>query len=190
MTFEIRRTEPRYKGYSTIFRAELVSAAGESFSREIEHHGYAVAVLPYDPERRTALLVRLPRPPVIWAGGPAELIEAPAGMLDGDEPAETAARREAMEEVGARLGNLEPLGQVFSCPGVSTERIDLFLAAYSAADRIAEGGGLADENENITVLETPLAELWDWLRRGRLQDLKTQTLVYALRARRPELFEG
>jgi nudix-type nucleoside diphosphatase (YffH/AdpP family) len=189
MPVRIEKTETIYKGYSTLMRAELSGPDGGTFVREIEHHGVAVAVLPYDAERRCALLVSLPRAPVIWLGGPDELIEAPAGMCDDDHP-DDAARREALEEVGVRLGDLEDLGQVYSCPGVSTERIGLYLAAYRAADRIEAGGGVEGEQENITVLEPSLAELWSWIDAGKLEDLKTRALVYALRIRRPELFEA
>lgn len=187
MPVELRKVETLYQGYSTILRATLTDGAGATFTREIEHHGRAAAVLPYDPERRCALLVNVPRPPVIWAGGPPELAEAPAGMID-DEDSEDTARREALEEAGVRLDRLDYLGAPFTSAGVSSERVDLYLAEYAAKDRVADGGGLADEHENITVLEVPLAQLWTWVEQRRIEDLKTLTLVYALRVRRPELF--
>jgi nudix-type nucleoside diphosphatase (YffH/AdpP family) len=134
-----------------------------------------------------ALIVSLPRPPVIWAGGPPELAEAPAGMV-GDEDPEEAGHREALEEVGVQLGRLELVGSPFSSPGVSTERIDLYLAAYAAAEWTAPGGGVAGERENITVLEVPLDQLWDWVETRRIEDLKTLALIQALRIRQPELF--
>jgi nudix-type nucleoside diphosphatase (YffH/AdpP family) len=187
MGFRIRQTDVLYKGWSTLYLATLVGDDGVEIRREIEHHGSAAAVLPYDPERRTALLVRQPRPPVIWQGGPDELLEAPAGMLDADDPA-TCARREAMEEAGVRLTDLEPVGRPYAMPGVSTERIDLYLAPYALADRIAAGGGVAHEHEAITVVETPLAELWRQVEAGEIEDMKTLALVLALKVRHPELF--
>lgn len=187
MSIELRTVETLYRGYCTLMMATLEAPGGKTFRREIEHHGRAACVLPYDPERRCALLIRLPRAPVIWAGGPAELAEAPAGVVE-DETAEACVRREALEEAGVRLGELEPIGAPFSSPGVSSERIDLFLARYSAADRVSDGGGVAHEHEYITAHEAPLAELWDRLEQGKIEDLKTLALIYALRARRPELF--
>jgi len=187
MPFEIRQAETRYQGYLTVLAVSLV-AGGETVVREVEDHGQAASVLPYDPERRCVLLVRLPRAPALWAGGPPLLTEAPAGMVEDGEAPEVTVRREALEEAGVRLGPLEPLGAPFASPGVSTERIALFLAPYSQADRIAAGGGVDGEQEHITVFETPLAEFWARVERGEVDDLKTFALAHALRVRHPELF--
>lgn len=187
MPVELRKLETVYQGYMTLMTATLTTEDGTSFKREIEHHGHAAAVLPYDAGRRTALLVSLPRAPVIWADGPPELLEAIAGMLDGED-AEACVRREALEEAGVQLHALEPVGAAFASPGVSSERLQLFLAPYALSDRIAEGGGLAEEHELITVMEVPLAQLWAWVEEQRIEDLKTLTLILALRVRRPELF--
>lgn len=188
MRIRITGEETLYSGWSKIIRANLAVPDGTEFAREIEHHGDAVAVLPYDPERRCALMVASPRAPVVWSGGPTELLEAPAGMLEPGEPAESCARREAEEEVGVRLGVLEPVAEAWSTPGVSSEKIALFLAPYTDPDRAGSGGGLTEENELIEVLELPLDELWSRFEGGRLQDMKTLVLLLALRQRRPELF--
>jgi nudix-type nucleoside diphosphatase (YffH/AdpP family) len=189
MAVELRKVETVYQGYLTILSATFSDPDGKPFTREIEHHGRATCVLPYDPERRVALLVNLPRAPVIWSGGPPELLEAPAGMVEDEDPEETAIR-EAMEECGVRLGRLESVGSPYSCPGVSSERIDLFLAAYSAGDRVAAGGGVEGENEHITVEEIPLAQLWSWVEQRKIEDLKSLALILALKVRRPELFQS
>jgi nudix-type nucleoside diphosphatase (YffH/AdpP family) len=167
--------------------ATMAAGDGTTFKREIEHHGHAAAVLPYDPVRRTALLVNLPRAPAIWAGGPPELLEAPAGMLEGED-AQACAIREALEEVGVRLKAVEPVGAPFSSPGVSSERVHLFLAAYGAEDRVAAGGGVEGEHELIDVQEVPLEHLFAWAEQGLIEDLKTLALVLALRVKRPDLF--
>lgn len=187
MTVELRKVETAWQGYLTVMVATFAGPDGHPFRREIEHHGRAACVLPYDPERRTALMVNLPRAPVIWAGGPPELLEAPAGMVENEDPEDTAIR-EAMEEVGVALRRLEPVGSPFSMPGVSSERIDLFLAEYAQADRTGAGGGVAGEHENITVEEVPLALLWTWVEQRKIEDLKSLALILSLRVRRPELF--
>jgi nudix-type nucleoside diphosphatase (YffH/AdpP family) len=186
-TVELRRVQTVYQGYVTLLNATFTGSDGKTFDREIEHHGRAACVLPYDPDRKTALMVNLPRAPVIWAGGPPELLEAPAGMVENEDPEETAIR-EALEECGVALSRLEPVGSPFSSPGVSSERVDLFLAAYSLADRTMRGGGLDGESEHISVEEVPLSLLWTWVEQRRIEDLKSLALIMALKVRRPELF--
>lgn len=159
----------------------------QTAKRELEEHGPAVAVLPYDPERGTAVLVCQFRAPVLAAAGEATLMEAIAGLTDGEE-AESAARREALEEAGLQLKVLEPLGTFWTMPGLSTERMHLFLAPYSRADRVEQGGGAKGEHENITVVELPLRELAAMADAGALADMKTFALLQTLRLRKPDLF--
>ena len=61
-----------HRGYLTVERVRLKTAGGDEVSREVESHGDAAAVLPYDPARRCALVVRLPRAPVLLAAGNAD----------------------------------------------------------------------------------------------------------------------
>ena len=180
------KLEAVHEGWSRISIATLV-VDGQTITREVEDHGSAVGLLPYDPERRVAMLARQLRAPVLVTTGETSLLEAPAGLREGDD-AGAEARREAMEETGLRLGPLDGVGTVWSMPGVSTERISLFLAPYAAADRVGAGGGVAGEHENITVVELSLAELASLADAGRLDDMKTLLLVQTLRLRRPDLF--
>ena len=177
-----------YDGYAKVTVLTLADDRGEEHSREVVAFGQSACVLPYDSIRKVALIVRLPRAPLILEGVEANLIEAPAGMIADGESAETAIRREAMEEAGLRLTTLEPIAVCWPSPGVLAERSHLFLAPYSASDRVAPGGGLAEEHEAIVPEEVSLSELWRAAESGRLQDLKTLCLVLALYARRPDLF--
>ena len=176
------------EGYIKIKLVTLREADGALHDREVEEHGNSTCVLAYDPGRKVALLVSQARAPVLLAGERENLLEAIAGMADGQEAPEETVRREAMEEAGLALQALEPISKVWCSPGVSAERSSLFLAPYAAADRTGQGGGLADEHEHIEVLEIPIAELWAKAQAGQIQDLKTLALVLALHARHPELF--
>ncbi len=62
-------------------------------------------------------------------------------------------------------------------PAVSTERIHLFLAPYSASDRTGPGGGLAHEGEDIAVEVLPLDALARMVDEGALPDMKTVLLA-------------
>jgi nudix-type nucleoside diphosphatase (YffH/AdpP family) len=160
---------------------------GHVARRELEEHGPAVTVLPYDPERGTAMLVSQFRVPVLAAAGEHTLMESIAGMIDG-EASEDAARREALEETGLKLGALEPVALLWTMPGLSTERMHLYLAPYSRADRVSGGGGAKGEHEDITVMELALRKLAAMADAGTLADMKTFALVQTLRLRKPELF--
>jgi nudix-type nucleoside diphosphatase (YffH/AdpP family) len=187
MNPEILEQHTVHEGWAkySVLRVRLPD--GQTASRELEEHGPAVAVLPYDPQRRTAILVRQFRAPVLAAAGEATLTEAIAGLTDGEAP-DDAARREALEETGVQLAALEPVGCLWTMPGLSTERMHLYLAPYSRGDRVGQGGGAHGEHENITVLELPLRELAAMADGGVLTDMKTFALLQTMRLKRPELF--
>jgi nudix-type nucleoside diphosphatase (YffH/AdpP family) len=134
-----------------------------------------------------AVLVRQFRAPVFTTAGRTELLEAIAGLTDG-EPPERAMLREAFEETGLRLKKLDHVATVWTMPGISTERMDLYLARYEATDRTGHGGGNSGEHEEIVVEELPLSELATMADEGRIEDMKTFCLVQTLRLRQPELF--
>ena len=185
---EILSSEVKDDSWASFLRVEVKLDDGSVVWRQVEDHGEVAVVLAYDPHARTALLVEQFRAPVLYAGRSGVTVEPIAGLVDEGETAEAAARREAMEEAGVKLDLLETVAEVWSTPGISTERMSLFLAAYDAGDRVAAGGGAAGEHEDIRVLDVPLAELGRDLETGRLTDMKLLATVQALKLRRPELF--
>ncbi|MFB2585457.1 NUDIX domain-containing protein [Herbiconiux liukaitaii] len=121
--------------------------------RETYDRGNGATILLYDAERRTVLLIRQFRFPAYVNGHPTgELLEAPAGLLDEDD-AETAIRREAREETGYAIGEVEPVFEAYMSPGSVTEKLYFYAAPYEAGDRADAGGGLADEGEDIELVE-------------------------------------
>jgi nudix-type nucleoside diphosphatase (YffH/AdpP family) len=177
-----------YQGWGTFMVLSVRTASGEIVSRQLEDHGSAASVLPFDPDRRVALLARLPRAGPAYHGRDPRLMEAAAGMIDAGEAPLDCARREAMEELGVSLTQLDFVAATWVAAGHSGEQVSLYLAPYGAADKVAAGGGVEGENEEIKVLELPLAELARQADDGRIEDLKTLALIMALRVRRPDLF--
>lgn len=148
----------------------------ETQIREVYDHGDGAAVLPFDRLRRTVLLVRQFRLAVWLRDGNGIIVEACAGLLDGLDP-ESAIRKEAEEELGYRLNRLTPVFSTWSSPGSLGEKMTLFLADYTPADRMSAGGGAAEEGEDIEVMELPLDEAMAMLARGEIADAKTIILL-------------
>lgn len=158
----------------------------ETQVRQTYDRGDGAAILPFDPERGTVLLVRQFRWPAFVTGHKEPLIEACAGLLDKDD-AETCIRKEAEEELGYRLNGVKLLFTPYMSPGSVTERLWLFAARYSPADRISEGGGAPEEGEDIEVLEMPVDDAMAAISDGRIIDAKTILLLQHLKLN-PTLF--
>jgi nudix-type nucleoside diphosphatase (YffH/AdpP family) len=145
--------------------------------REVYDRGNGATILLRDETRDTILLTRQFRMPAYLNGHPdGMLLEAPAGLLDGDDP-ETAIRREAEEETGYRVDAVTFLGEYFMSPGSVTERIAFFSGRYREGERVSAGGGLAGEGEDIEVVEVTLAEAIAMVERGEVVDGKTVLLL-------------
>ena len=165
----LRRTTIEYRGADGVWSRQ---------QRETYDRGNGATVLLYNRELRTVLLTRQFRYPVYVNGHPdGMLIETAAGLLDDDDPA-TAIRREASEETGVQIRELEHVYDVYMSPGSVTERIHFFAAPYDAASRTGAGGGLAHEGEDIDVLEVDFDESLAMIRDGRIQDAKAIMLLH------------
>ena len=144
--------------------------------REVFDRGHAATLLPYNVAGRTVVLTRQFRLPAYLAGHDDLLIEAAAGMLD-DETPEKRIRAEAEEEIGYRLHDVRKVFEAFMSPGAVTEKLHFFVAEYEAAMRISNGGGLAEEGEDIEVLEPSIDEALAMIADGRIVDAKTIMLL-------------
>ena len=160
------------------YDVDYTDSRGEKhrLKREIYHRTPAACILLYDPARETVVLVRQYRLPSQLAGLPAWMIEVPAGLLDGDEP-EAAIRREAMEETGFRVRDARFLFKAMTSPGAVTEIIHFFAAVIDTSDRVADGGGLAEEHEDIEVMEIRLSDAMAMIEAGDIHDAKTVILL-------------
>jgi nudix-type nucleoside diphosphatase (YffH/AdpP family) len=146
-------------------------------SRETYDRGNGAALLLFNAARGTVILTRQFRFPA-WVNGCADgmLVEACAGLLDGDDPA-AAIQREAFEETGYAVRSPRRIFEAYMSPGSVTEKLHFFVAAYEDADRRHAGGGEAGEGEDIEVLELPLAQALAMIAGGQIQDGKTIMLL-------------
>ena len=148
--------------------------------RETYDRGDGAGILLYNRPQRTVILTRQFRFPVFAHGEPGMLIEVVAGKLDGDHPV-TTAKKEAEEESGYRVHDVELVLSAYMSPGSVTEKLSLFLAEYDAGSKVSAGGGLEHEGEDIEVLELGIDEALAMIETGEIADAKTIMLLQHVR---------
>jgi len=146
-------------------------------SREAYDRGNGAAILLYNRERKTILLTRQFRLPSFINGNESGmLIEACAGLLDKDNP-EDCIRRETQEETGYQIGTVQKIFEAYMSPGSVTEILYFFTGEYRASMKVASGGGVEHEEENIEVLELNFDEAIAMMNSGEIKDAKTIILL-------------
>ena len=124
---------------------------GEIVEREVIEHPGAAVMLPVDGDR--IWLVRQPREVV-----GEELVELPAGKLNGGEGLDTA-KRELREEIGKSAAGWKHLTTFYASPGFTNEQIHAYLATDLSDDPLE-----AEEEERIEVVSEPLDRIDDVIR--------------------------
>ena len=134
---------------------------------EMLRHPGAAAVVPFlDPPGSAdprAVLIRQFRHAAdgyIW--------EVPAGRLDGGESPESCAERELEEETGMRARRLERLTTIYTTPGITDERIHLFLA-----DGLEPGAEHREADEFMELHTLRWSRVLEMIDRGEIVDGKT-----------------
>ena len=159
---------------------EKPDAEGEfhNLEKEVYFRPDAVAVLPVDIKHKRLLLTKQFRLPTFLNGNDnGYLVEACAGLVDGDETPEQTASREAEEETGYQISELVKVAGGYSSPAATTEFLHLFLAAYSSKKGHAKYGGLKNEGEDIELVEMSFDEARLQLNEGAFRDIKTILLL-------------
>jgi len=149
-------------------------------SREAYDRGNGATILLYNPLQSTVILTRQFRLPTYLNGNKdGMLIEACAGLLDLDSP-EDCIVREAEEETGFKISEIKKIFEAYMSPGSVTELLYFFIAKYTPEMKVSEGGGLEEEEENITVLEIPFDHAMKMIEEGEIKDGKTIMLLQYL----------
>ncbi len=94
-------------------------------------------------------------------------------MVDNGESPEQTLRRELYEETGYQAENVYFIQCFYVSPGISSERLHLFYVEVDPSHRIHQGGGRAEEQENIEVIHVPKNEVRKWLQEGKILDAKS-----------------
>ena len=149
----------------------------ETQSREAYDRGNGATILLYNREQQTVILTRQFRMPTYVNGNTTGmLIEACAGLLDKDN-AEDCIRKETEEETGYRVSDVRKVFELYMSPGSVTEILYFFVGEYTSDMKAHAGGGAADEQENIEVLEIPFTQALEMMQNGEIQDGKTVILL-------------
>ena len=134
--------------------------------------GDAVCAVIVNKAKGTVILVRQFRYSALSRGQefPLEIV---AGLIDEGEAPDVAIRREIMEEAGYAVGTLTKLSTFYPSPGITSERVILFYGETEGSEPVSAGGGLAEEGEDIAVVEVPFKEVFAMVESGEIYDGKT-----------------
>jgi nudix-type nucleoside diphosphatase (YffH/AdpP family) len=143
---------------ATTFDIRTSDGTWRTERRETYDRGNGATILLYDKHQRRVLLTRQFRYPAYVNGHPnGVLLETAAGLLDDDAP-EVAIRREAAEETGVTVGEVEHVFDVYMSPGSVTEKLHFYAAPYTSHELDSGPHGMLEEGEDIQTLELPIDE--------------------------------
>lgn len=146
-------------------------------NREAYDRGNGATILLYNKALKTVILTRQFRLPTYLNGNETGmLIESCAGLLDKDN-AEDCIRRETEEETGYKISDVKKVFEAYMSPGSVTEILYFFIAEYSKSMKVADGGGVAHEQEEIEVLEMHIDKAMELIGSGEIKDGKTIMLL-------------
>ena len=167
-------------------RTDGTMSAGQR--RLVFERGDSVAVLLLNVETKSVVLVEQFRVAALVGRRRDDrsttdgwILETIAGMVDAHEPHEAAAIRETFEETGYQIRPPQLINRFFSSPGGASERVFLYFAEVTDADRIRKGGGIDDED--IKIVQLTIEELFGRLAGGLIEDPKLLIAAYWLQDR-------
>ena len=159
----------------SVERDRLREENGSEIVREVVRHAGGAGCLPLFDDGRVALVKQYRHP------ARRELLEIPAGRIEaGETPVECAAR-EVEQEIGFRVGRIEPLADFYSTPGFCEERLYVYLAT-----ELEQAEQNLDHDEFVEIVYLPLNEAVAMAERGEIEDSKT-IIALLLTARKVRL---
>jgi ADP-ribose pyrophosphatase len=190
--FEILARETLFQGYFRVDRYHIQHERfdgewSQPFTREIFNYGRNVAgVLLFDPQQDKVVMVEQFRTCPVVHGEHPWLMEIVMGMIDAGETPEQAARREALEEAGCDVLEVQPIFNYYTSPGATSDHVTIFVGRIRAP---VEGfiGGVATENEDIRVHVVDAVKAIGMLFGNKIRDAQTLVALQWFAMHRTEL---
>ncbi|WP_159655018.1 ADP-ribose diphosphatase [Vibrio atypicus] len=170
---EIISKETLFKGFFSMikyrFRHKLFEGGwSQPIEREMFERGHAAAMLPYDPVTDQVVIIEQIRVGALEHASPWQM-EIVAGIIDSGETAEDVVRREAVEEAGIEVANLEKVTSYYPSSGGCSEMLDVYVGKVDAST--AQGvHGLDYEGEDIKVHVISRVEAYEWVLNGKFEN--------------------
>jgi ADP-ribose pyrophosphatase len=154
---------------------------------DVVRRGGAAAVVLYDPDRDSVVLIEQFRVAPLYGGRSPWQVEVVAGLIDTDETPEEVARRETREEAALDvIGPLVPIQCVLPAVGSFDEVVWLYCGRVDAS---GAGGvhGLPEEHEDIRVIVKTIPEVEAMLEKGQIESAHALVGLYWLLRHRERL---
>jgi ADP-ribose pyrophosphatase len=163
-----------FDGYFAVQRITLqhrcfAGGWSEPLTREVFERGNAVGVLPYEPASDSLILIEQFRSGSLGDADSPWMLELIAGIIDEGETDETVVRREAREEAGCELAELQPIASYYPSAGACSEHVRLFCGRVLSAG-VGEVLGLPEEGEDILVHRLSRPEVMELLDSNRINN--------------------
>lgn len=186
----VEKREVLFRGFYRVDKLHLrhrqfAGDMGPLITREMFVRHPAVGVLVYDADSDEVLLIEQFRVGALGSAYPWQY-EIVAGLVDPGESLEDVARREAQEEAGVSIGQLERVMEFLPSPGGSDESFTLYVGS---ADLGSAGGihGLPEEGEDIRVNVMSVNQALAALQRGRINNAPCIVALQWLALNKPRL---
>jgi len=191
MHYKILHHSTLYEGF---FRLDKLKFEHEKFAggmvkpqiREVLERGEAAAVIPYDPVRDEVIWIEQFRVGALTAKLDPWLTETVAGIVETGESPVDVIYREAVEEAGCQIQEIEKITSYLVSPGITSEIVHLYCGKTNTSS-IARYHGLEHEGEDIKAHVLSFAESVKWYRQGRFNSAMPMLAIQWLMLNRDRL---